>query len=70
MEQEKRRPGRPSSGITPKRDIRIGAIWDEARALATDRGEKMSALVTRALEREVRRLKREQSGHSHSSGRE
>ncbi len=50
--------GRPATGQTPKRYIRAGAIWDEATELATQRGETMTALVLRALEREVRRLKR------------
>lgn len=55
-----RRPrGRPATGVTPKRYLRAGAIWDEAAALADERGETMTALVLRAIEREVRRLRRE-----------
>ena len=52
------RRGRPATGQTPKRYIRAGAIWDEAAALAGQRGETMTALVIRAIEREVRRMER------------
>jgi hypothetical protein len=50
--------GRPPTGQTPKRYIRAGAIWDEATALALARKETMTTLVLRAIEREVRRLRR------------
>lgn len=49
MEQEKRGRGRPATGVTPKRNIRVGEIWDEAEAIAKDRGENMAQLVTRLL---------------------
>lgn len=52
------RRGRPATGQTPKRYIRAGHIWDEAAELAAQRQETMTALVVRAIEREVRRLKR------------
>ena len=59
MDTEQKRPrGRPRTGVTPKRNIRIGPIWDEAAALAAERGETMTALVIRAIEREVARLRR------------
>jgi hypothetical protein len=57
-EEAPRRRGRPATGETPKRYIRAGAIWDEATKLAEERGETMTALVIRAIEREVRRLHR------------
>lgn len=35
MEQEtKRAPGRPATGVTTKRNVRIGATWDRAEELA------------------------------------
>ncbi len=55
----KRGRGRPATGQTPKRYIRAGDIWDEAAGLADERGETMTALVIRAIEREVARLRRE-----------
>lgn len=67
-ETMKRRPGRPATGVTPKRDIRIGPVWDEAAALASERGEKMAALVTRLLEREVRRMRREAEKPAEAAG--
>ena len=51
--KEKRRPGRPRTGVTPKRNIRVGRIWDDAAAVAAERGETMTAVVARALERYV-----------------
>lgn len=50
--------GRPATGQTPKRYIRAGAIWDEATEVAAEHGETMTAFVIRAIEREVRRIRR------------
>lgn len=50
--------GRPATGQTPKRYIRAGHIWDEAAEVAAERNETMTALVVRAIEREVKRLRR------------
>lgn len=64
MEQEsaadppKRRGGRPATGQTPVRTLRLGGVWDRCAELAAERGEKMTALVERALIAEERRLKR------------
>lgn len=58
-EETPRRRGRPATGQTPKRYLRMGALWDRAAALAAERDETITALVTRAVEREVRRLERE-----------
>ncbi len=33
-ENAPRRPGRPATGVTPKRNIRMGATWDTAEELA------------------------------------
>lgn len=49
MTEEKRGRGRPATGVTKKRDVRIGDVWDQAAELAAADGEKMPALVTRLL---------------------
>lgn len=60
-----RRRGRPATGVTPKRNIRLGATWDRGeelgRQLAELRGEKfsMTAYVEEALRRENARIERE-----------
>jgi hypothetical protein len=54
-EAEKRPRGRPRTGVTPKRNIRVGGIWDEAAEIAATRGETMTAVVERALQRYVSR---------------
>ncbi|MDP9799333.1 hypothetical protein J2S43_007845 [Catenuloplanes nepalensis] len=54
-----KRAGRPATGQTPVRTVRLGAIWDEASELATANGEKMTALVERALRAEIARLRRQ-----------
>lgn len=50
--------GRPPSGITPGRSIRIGAVWDQAKAAAEQDGEKFAAFVERALVLELARRAR------------
>lgn len=53
--EEKRGPGRPrTTGTTPKRNIRVGAVWDQAETIAHAHGEKMTGLVTRLLEEYIR----------------
>lgn len=47
--QEKRQVGRPRTGQTPKRNIRVGRVWDDAAAIAEARGETMTAVVERLL---------------------
>ncbi len=49
--EEKRKPGRPATGVTPKRNIRVGEIWDRCEELAAADGETMTKLVTRLLVR-------------------
>ncbi len=56
-EPEKRKPGRPRTGVTPKRNIRVGQVWDDAAALAKARGETMTAVVERALKHYVTRYR-------------
>lgn len=53
MEETKRGRGRPATGVTPKRNIRVGDVWDRAEALAADDGENMAKLVTRLLDQYV-----------------
>jgi len=58
-EQEKRGRGRPATGVTAKRNIRVGQPWDDAEKIASAHGETMTMLVTRLLENYVRRHKSE-----------
>lgn len=67
MSEEKRARGRPATGITPKRNIRVGAIWDEAEKVAKRRQETMTVFVIRAIEREVQRI-REEEGETEPEG--
>ena len=57
QETPRRGPGRPPKpeGAKPKRNIRIGPIWDEAAAIAEQRGETMTAVIDAALRRYVSR---------------
>lgn len=48
-ETHKRPVGRPATGVTPKRNIRIGQVWDDVAELASANGETMTALVERLL---------------------
>lgn len=48
-EKPKHAGGRPATGETPKRNIRMGHVWDDAAAIAADNGETMTAYVERAL---------------------
>lgn len=52
---EPRKVGRPATGQTPVRTLRLGSIWDEAKAIADQRGEKMTAVVEDALRRYIKR---------------
>jgi hypothetical protein len=57
--------GRPATGQTPVRTVRIGAAWDEARANAEADGEKFADVLERLLHRynaaSARRRKRADS---------
>ena len=58
MTEPKRPRGRPpgtGKGVTPKRDVRVGDVWDEAAALAKARGETMRQVLERALKNYVHR---------------
>lgn len=39
----------PNQPRTPARAVRVGVLWDEARAVAARRGETMTAVIIRAL---------------------
>lgn len=52
---ENRRPGRPATGQTPVRTLRLGPVWDEAKAIADERGDKMAIVIEEALRRYIRR---------------
>jgi len=54
-ETEPKRRGRPATGQTPKRNIRIGTVWDDAEKIAVKRGEKMTQVVEAELRRYVQR---------------
>lgn len=49
MTEEKRGRGRPATGVTPKRNIRVGDVWDQAEELAAADGETITDLVKRLL---------------------
>ncbi|NBE80291.1 hypothetical protein [Micromonospora rubida] len=48
-EQPKPRRGRPATGVTPKRNVRIGAAWDTAEQLAGQLGLTVTAYVEQAI---------------------
>jgi hypothetical protein len=52
------KPGRPATGQVPVRTIRLGQVWDDARAAADLDGEKFASFVERALRAEMRRRAR------------
>jgi hypothetical protein len=59
MEQQpKKKPGRPATGQTTKRNVRIGATWDKAEDLAKELGLTATTYVERALIRENTRVER------------
>lgn len=48
--------GRPATGRTPVRSIRVPEqLWRAAKARAAERGESITEVIVRALERYVRR---------------
>jgi hypothetical protein len=61
--EEKRPRGRPATGVTPKRNIRVGDVWDQAEEIAKQAsGETMTALVTRLLHGYVREHRQDGDG--------
>lgn len=51
--------GRPATGQTPVRTVRIGPVWDEALALMHERGDKMPHVIETALKRYIARHRTE-----------
>ncbi|GAB3817609.1 hypothetical protein [Micromonospora zhanjiangensis] len=49
MTEQPRRPGRPATGKTPTRSMRLGPNYDRAKAKAKANGETISAVVERLL---------------------
>ena len=49
MSEPKRRPGRPATGKTPTRSMRLGPVYDQAKAKAEANGESITAVVERLL---------------------
>lgn len=45
--------GRPATGQTPVRAVRVGPVWDEAKAIADARGDHMAVIVDKALRRYI-----------------
>lgn len=47
---------RPATGVTKSRNIRIpDHVWDEAKAIAAERGETLTAVIEAALRRYIAR---------------
>jgi hypothetical protein len=57
-ETQPKRRGRPATGVTPKRNVRIGDTWTEGEALAEKLGMTMTAYVEDALRRQNARVRR------------
>ena len=55
MPEPKRRPGRPATGKTPTRSMRLGEVYDLAKAKAERNGETITAVVERALAEYIER---------------
>jgi len=45
--------GRPATGKTKVRSVRVGHVWDEAKAIADSRGDHMAVIIEKALHRYV-----------------
>ena len=50
-----RRPGRPATGTNPTRSMRLGPVYEQAKAKAEARGETITAVVERLLAEYVER---------------
>ncbi len=57
--EARRRRGRPATGITPKRNVRIGEVWEHGEELAAQLGMTMTAYVEDALRRANERVRRQ-----------
>lgn len=63
-EETKRSRGRPSTGVTPIRHLRVGALWDEAEAIAKRRNETMTDIVKPSVERALKRYINQHQGEA------
>jgi hypothetical protein len=52
---QKRPRGRPATGQTPTRSIRIGQKWEIAAEIAAARGESMTTVIDRLLDHYIHR---------------
>jgi hypothetical protein len=61
MEEElqPRRRGRPRTGVTRKRNVRIGVVWTRGEELAAQLGVSMTAYVEDAIRRANARVERQ-----------
>jgi hypothetical protein len=56
MTTEPKRRGRPTTGVTPVRNIRIrDEVWKPALDLAHERGETLTSVIEAALRRYIAR---------------
>jgi hypothetical protein len=67
-ESAPRRRGRPATGVTPKRNVRIGDTWTQGEELAKQLGISMTAYVEEALRRENARAQRGLRRDTHPTG--
>lgn len=54
-----RRRGRPATGVTPKRNVRMGETWTRGEELAGQLGLSMTAYVEQALSEKNARVERQ-----------
>lgn len=54
-----RKRGRPATGVTPKRNVRIGGTWTQGEGLAGRLGMTMTAYVEQALVEKNARAERD-----------
>ena len=57
--EPKNRGGRPATGVTTKRQVRIGEEWDRAESMAAQLGMPTARYVEQALKRENDRVERQ-----------
>ena len=58
-ESAPKRRGRPRTGETPKRNVRIGETWTRGEELAAQLGITMTAYVEDALRRQNAKVERD-----------
>lgn len=58
-ESAPKRRGRPATGVTPKRNVRMGETWEQGEELAKRLGVSMTAYVEEALRRYNAKVERD-----------